>query len=126
MKMLFAVVAFALCAEVAAQEMYKCKNAAGRITYSGSPCKDLGLTSAGEVKGQANVIEAPAGQGSTIQRETTTPTPKPRPAVKQEAPAESPVPAAEVSSGTPERRCFTVKTAKGTTTRCNDKPPEEE
>jgi len=34
------------------------------------------------------------------------------------------MPAASADPADPERRCFTVRTAKGNITRCNDKPDE--
>ena len=120
MKVLFAVLAFALFAEVAAQQMFKCRNASGQITYSGRECKDLGLSPAGEIKGQANVVETPGTPSATRDGERATPTPPQ--AVKQEAPVAPDAPAAEAAPATPERRCFTVKTAKGNVTRCNDTP----
>ena len=122
MKVLFAVLAILLCAEVAAQQMFKCKNASGRITYSGSECKNLGLSPAGEIKGQANVMSTP--ETPTATRDNEAPTPTPRPGVKEQAPVARDNPAGEAPPVTPERRCFTVKTAKGTTTRCNDAPAE--
>src|SRR5207249_6564522 len=41
--------ALLLCGELAAQT-FKCTNAAGKITYSGTKCNELGLKDAGEVK----------------------------------------------------------------------------
>lgn len=114
MKILFAVLAFSLCAEVAAQEMFKCRDAAGRITYSGRECKDIGLSSAGEVKGRANVTPA-----------LETPAATPRATVRENVPTGQGSLAGEDAPATPERRCFTVKTAKGTVTRCNDTPADD-
>jgi hypothetical protein len=103
-----------LCAQAAAQGMYKCKDAAGKITYSGSECKLLGLTSAGEVTGRVSVT--PALQFKP-----------PPPSAAPAAPAAAPAPAvpeqpADGDAPDPNKRCFTIKTAKGTATRCNDRP----
>lgn len=109
------VLALAFAAEAGAQ-MYKCKDAAGRITYSSQDCAAIGLVSAGEVQEKVNV--APAFK----------PPPQPKPSPSQAAkPAPKPAPmAAEPEKKKePERRCFVVKTAKGNVTRCNDKPEEE-
>ena len=113
MKVLFAILAFLLCPELAAQQMLKCKDASGRITYSGSECRDLGLSSAGEVTGRVVVTPSlkPPDASPQFGPSVTTRTP----ATKSAA---APPPAE------PERRCFTIKTAKGTSTRCNDTPEE--
>jgi len=117
MRILFAALALSVCAEAAAQQqMYKCKNAAGRITYSGSECKDLGLTSAGEIKGEASVMPSQVAPSSSA---APAPAPARRPR-REEARSQAPE---EPPPAAPERRCFTVKTAKGNTTRCNDTPP---
>jgi len=114
-KALLVLLALALCAPAAAQQMYKCKDAAGKFTYSGQPCEDLGLSPGGEVKGKTSV--APAFKA---------PPKAPHDAAKA-ASAAKPSPAAKAAEAPkePERRCFTVKTAKGTSTRCNDVPPDE-
>ena len=103
------------CTVAAAQGTYKCKDAAGKITYSGNECHLIGLSSAGEVSDRSNV--APAFKLPANLSVPAAPGAKPAAAAPKEsakAPAE------------PERRCFTVKTAKGVATRCNDTPPEEE
>lgn len=93
-----------------AQQVYKCQDAAGKVTYASTPCADLGMRSAGEVRESVNV--APAYKAP------------PRPA--------TPPPAAQATKpdpekvAEPERRCFTVKTAKGFATRCNNKPEESD
>jgi len=110
-KALLAVLALALCAPAAAQQMHKCKDAAGKITYSGQSCEDLGLSSAGEVKGKTSVAPAFKAPPKAPQEKTTA---APAPAAKAAEPPKE-----------PERRCFTTKTAKGTATRCNDVPPDE-
>jgi len=100
--------ALALGDGVSAQDLYKCKDAAGRITYSGKECSMLGLTSAGEVKGRASISSAPKLQ----------PPPKsPAPAASAAAPP-APAPASESAPKEPQRRCFAVKGG----TRCNDDP----
>jgi hypothetical protein len=108
----------------AAAQTYKCANAAGKVTYSSTQCSDLGLKDAGEVRNQLNV--SPAQKVAPIR-----PAPAPQPA---QAPKPAPAAAApkvpdDLPPGTiidqgrdDGKRCFTVKTAKGTSTRCNDSP----
>lgn len=114
MKFLIAMLGLVLCSTVAAQGMYKCKDAAGKITYSGKECHLIGLTSAGEVSGRASVTPAvkssPTGPAYAPAQDRAAPPAK-------ESSAEA--------SAAPERRCFTVKTAKGTATRCNDSPEDD-
>jgi hypothetical protein len=50
LRLLPAILAFLLCAQAAEPQVFKCKDAAGRITYAGRECSDLALSSAGEVK----------------------------------------------------------------------------
>jgi len=100
--------------------MYKCKDAAGKITYSGNECELIGLTSAGDVKGKANVAPAykpPPGSRAKPGAGTRPPA-KPASTASQS-------PATKEKSAAPERRCFVVKTAKGNVTRCNEVPPDE-
>ena len=115
-KLILAVSALLLSGELAAQT-FKCTNAAGKITYSGTKCSELGLKDAGEVKDRLNVNPAyrppPARAIESL--------PPPAPAAK--AP-NTEVPAAAAEPANPERRCFTVRTAKGNVTRCNDTPDE--
>jgi hypothetical protein len=93
----------------AAAQMFKCANAAGKISYSDTECSALGLKDAGEVKDRLN--SSPAYQ--------PPPPSKPAPA----APAQSaPEPAAAVEP--PERRCFTTNVKGRSVTRCNDQPDE--
>ena len=118
-KRIFAACALFLSCELAAQT-YKCTDANGRITYSGKKCSELGLKDAGEVKDRLNINPAyqptPSAQGERP-RSPSTPAPAPE--------ARTPdAPAAAEESAAPERRCFTVKTAKGNVTRCNDTPVE--
>jgi len=111
-KACLAASAAAFCAQASAQGMYKCKDAAGKITYADSECQLLGLTPAGEVTGRAIITPALKFQ----------PRPPSAPAVDDPPPAQ---PRENNDSDTPkdpDRRCFTVKTAKGTATRCNDAP----
>jgi hypothetical protein len=94
----------------AGAQTYKCTDAKGKTTYTGSKCSDLGLKDAGEVGDRVNVSPAyrpPAGY-----------TPPPRPA---ETPRQTQQPPAAQEEAKPERRCFT--TAKGT--RCNDVPGDD-
>jgi len=114
-KLILAVSALLLSGDLAAQT-FKCTNAAGKITYSGTKCSELGLTDAGEVKDRLNVN--PAYQPPA--RATGSP---PSPAPAAQAPSTE-VPAAAAEPAKPERRCFTVRTAKGNVTRCNDTPDE--
>jgi len=79
-------------------------------------CARLGLQSAGEIRDQLNVSPAPKFNPPPPQQ-------PPKPAAAAEPP---PAAAQAADEQKPERRCFTVKTAKGTATRCNDKPEEEE
>ena len=113
-KFLVALLALLHCTAAPAQGMYKCKDAAGRITYSGNECRLIGLISAGEVTGRASV--APA-----LKPPATRPAPSAAPA-NPHAPARQSTAKAPAE---PEKRCFTMKTAKGTSTRCNDVPEEE-
>jgi len=113
-KLILAASALLLSGELAAQT-FKCTNAAGKITYSGTKCSELGLKDAGEVKDRLNVNPAYKPPARAIQ------SPPPAPAAK--AP-NTETPAADAEPVKPERRCFTVKTAKGNVTRCNDTPDE--
>jgi hypothetical protein len=111
-KFCIAASASLLCAQAAAQTMYKCKDAAGKLTYADSECTRLGLTPAGEVTGRITVQPAfkapeapPGGQPAEAA--------KPNPAAPAKA---APAQGGEAVVGEDGRRCF--KTAKGT--RCND------
>lgn len=100
-----------------AAQTFKCRDAAGRTTYSGRACNELGLKDAGEVPDRLNT--SPALR--VPDRPQGAPAPKPE---AQAKPAETPE-ADKSKSAEPERRCFTVKTAKGNVTRCNDTPTDE-
>jgi len=100
-----------------AQGMYKCKDASGKLTYSGRECHLIGLTDAGEVTGRAIV--------TPIVKSKPPPPPADTPAKAPPAPASQQSAASTKEPAEPERRCFTVKTSKGTVTRCNDKPEAE-
>jgi hypothetical protein len=78
-------------------------------------CSELGLKDAGEVKDRLNVNPAYRPPAPAIV------SPPPAPAAKAQNTEITPA-AAEPAD--PERRCFTVRTAKGNVTRCNDKPDE--
>lgn len=98
-------------AQAGAQQVYKCQDSAGKVTYASQPCAELGMRSGGEVKETINV--APAHKAP------------PRPAESAPAPAAQSAPPKPKPAAEPERRCFTVKTAKGVVTRCNEKPEDE-
>jgi hypothetical protein len=115
---MFAALAFSLCADASAQ-MYKCRDAAGKITYSSQECAEIGLKPGGEVPERITVT--PAYQPPPAPA-ATRPVP-PRAGEKRDSPA-SQVPEPERKAD-PERCCFTVKTARGTATHCNDKPEED-
>jgi hypothetical protein len=116
-KLILAASALLLSGELAAQT-FKCTNAAGKITYSGTNCRELGLKDAGEVKDRLNVNPAYRPPAPVIGSPRSS-----APAAAAEA-ANTGAPAAAAEPADPERRCFTVHTAKGNITRCNDKPDE--
>jgi len=115
-KLILVASALLLSGELAAQT-FKCTNAAGKITYSGTKCSELGLKDAGEVKDRLNVNPAYRPPAPEIRSPRSSAPAAASEASKTDAPA-----AAE--SANPERRCFTVHTAKGNVTRCNDRPDE--
>jgi hypothetical protein len=98
-----------------AAQTFKCADAAGKITYSGKKCSELGLKDAGEVKDRLNIN--PAYQAPAQNERAPSPS-APAPAPEAQTTA---TPAEEAPA---ERRCFTVKTAKGNVTRCNDTPDD--
>jgi hypothetical protein len=110
-KLLPAILALPFLAQAAGPQLFKCKDAAGSITYAGRECSELGLGSAGEIKDRSTV--APA------LKVPAAPAPVPDAADSVAVP---PSQSREGASATPARRCFTVKTAKGTVERCNDVP----
>ena len=96
---------------VLAQGMHKCKDAAGKITYAGQECEELGLKPSGGIQDRSSV--APAYRPPSVER------PKPDAAeAATPSPATQGTPAPAAEGADPERRCF--KTAKGF--RCNDVP----
>lgn len=116
-KFCIAASASLLCAQAPAQTLYKCKDAAGKLTYADNECARLGLTPAGEVTGRITVqpaLKAPAAAPGGAPAEIAKPNPAP-PA--KAAPAEG----GEAVVGEDGRRCF--KTAKGT--RCNDSTTDQ-
>ena len=114
MRAVLALLGF-LAAQEAAAQMFKCTDAAGKTTYSSSPCSTLGLKDAGEVRDRLQITPAPPPMKSA-----------PRARNDQEGQAPKPAATAE-SEKKPERRCFTVHLAGGkTATRCNDKTGGEE
>lgn len=104
----------------AGAQTYKCKDAAGRITYSSQDCAAIGLIPAGEVQEKINV--APAFK--------PPPAPKPLPPTQAAKPAPKPAPAPMAAEPEkkkePQRRCFVVQTPKGPVTRCNEVPEEDD
>jgi hypothetical protein len=112
-RLTLATLALLLSGGLAAQT-FKCTDPAGKVTYSGTKCGDLGLKDAGEVKDKLNVSPAYKPPPSAIES-------RPSPAPAAIAP-ETEIPAAPEDVANPNRRCFTVHTAKGNITRCNDKP----
>lgn len=114
-KLILAASALLLSGELAAQT-FKCTNAAGKITYSGTNCSELGLKDAGEVKDQLNVTPAYRPPAQAVESPHRS-----APAASESPNTNTPA-AAEPAQ--PERRCFTVHTPNGNVTRCNDKPDE--
>lgn len=112
---LLPALALAIGTEAGAQT-FKCRDASGKITYSSQACTDIGLKSAGEVRDQINVSPG-----------YKAPVPPKPPAGQAKAPPPSPAgkSPADTEKKAPERRCFTVKTATGVVTRCNDAPEDE-
>jgi hypothetical protein len=104
-----------------AAQTYKCKDANGRITYSGKICSDLGLKDAGEVKDQIQTAPGYRPPAKTEGAKTSSPSSAPA----AQAPATPPEPPPAQEPEAPARRCFSVNTGKGTVTRCNDAPPSE-
>jgi hypothetical protein len=117
-KFCIAALAAAACSAAGAQDMYKCKDAKGRITYASNECSLLGLLPAGEITGRASV--APAQKVVPFRH-----APESAPAAPA-APAAAPqgVAAGDAKADADDKRCFKIKTAKGSGTRCNDKPEE--
>ena len=95
-----------------AAQTYKCVDAKGKVTYTGSKCSDLRLKDAGEVKER---IQYGPGDRAAI-RAASAP-PKPAAQIPATKAAEAPPPAQAEGE---DRRCF--KTAKGM--RCGDKPED--
>ncbi len=112
-------ISIALASGGASAQMFKCTNAAGKVTYSGQKCSGLGLKDAGEVKER---IQAAPGDRPAAEAGARRPAPAPAPANAPAKDAEPPPPAAKADDA--DRRCFSVKTAKGTSMRYGDKPEE--
>src|SRR5437867_7138635 len=100
-KLMLAASALLLSGELAAQT-FKCTNAAGKITYSGTKCSELGLKDAGEVKDRLNVNPAYRPPPAPPIRRPLSPTPAAAPKAPN---TDAPTAAAEPAN--PERRCFT-------------------
>ena len=118
-KLLLVACALLPCWGIAAP-VFKCTDATGKVTYSGTKCAELGLKDAGEIRDRINVQPAyqpPSSENEPRRRYVPPPPPPPR--VR-----EPETPPAAADQANPERRCFTVHTEKGNVTRCNDKPAE--
>jgi hypothetical protein len=103
-RFLLAALACLLCQEAAAQ-MYKCKDANGRITYSGKECRQAGLSPAGEIKGQGAVVQAPV----------------PSSAMAAEKAAVTAAARAAQTAKEPDGGCYTVVNSRGQEiSRCRD------
>jgi uncharacterized protein DUF4124 len=112
----------------AAAQTYKCRDKAGKVTYTNTQCSELGLKDAGEVPDHINVNPSylPSAPG--------LPSPETAGRAPRAEPPRTPPPAAETPAGAqppsgddeanPKRRCFVVKTPTGSVTRCNDRPEE--
>jgi len=57
-RLLPAIPALPPCAQAAESQLFKCKDAAERSTYSSSECGEFGLGSAGEIKDRTSVSPA--------------------------------------------------------------------
>jgi len=114
----FLLLAGLLSGSAAAQGMFKCKDAAGKLTYSGRDCHLIGLVPAGAVTGRAVVTPIVKSKPS----KPAPPAEEPAKAAKPDAKKPEPASQSAAAPAEPERRCF--KTAKGM--RCNDKPEEED
>ncbi len=119
-----------------AQGVYKCVDARGRITYTSQPCENLGQKSGGEVRDTMNVAPAPPAPPPPAPRQDAPRAPAPTgdaaASAKGEASVGKPPATAPGDAGAgqdapdPNKRCFTVKTAKGVVTRCNDRPADDD
>ena len=118
-KLILATAALLLSSELAAQT-FKCTDAAGKTTYSNTKCSELGLKDAGVVRDRLNVNQA--YKPAPVQATESPHAPAPAPAASVAPRSDTPTAAEKPAE--PERRCFTVTTAKGKVTRCNDKPDE--
>jgi hypothetical protein len=104
----------------AAAQTFKCTDKAGKVSYTNTPCSQLGLKDAGEVRDLIQVTPAPPA--STYQPPSRPAAPSPATA---KAGSEGKPPAAGEEEKAPARRCFTTTGAGGKkVTRCNDKPDE--
>lgn len=113
-----------LAATPAAAQTFKCVDGAGKTTYSSTRCADLGLKDSGEVRDRLNVSPAykpPAVAPSAPPKNSAAPSAVPSALPQNAAPTGPPGVAAQGSPAEADRRCFTVKTPTGTSTRCNEK-----
>jgi hypothetical protein len=107
-------------APAGAQQMHKCKDAAGKITYSSDPCAKIGLNPGGEVK-SGLVTVAPSVKPKPVAA-------KPKPGTERgEAPTDYSDFKQQLADeradkdGKRKPRCFIVQTPMGTSTKCLDK-----
>jgi hypothetical protein len=124
MRILLAAVALSFCAQAAAQQVHKCRDAAGKVTYASQECEKLGLKPAGEIQDRTSVAPAykppkPAAKPATKSDAKSDDKPDAKTDAKAAAQKDTVAPDKAREPG--ERRCF--KTAKGT--RCNDEPDEK-
>jgi len=96
-------------------QTYKCVDAKGKVTYTGSKCADLKLKDGGEVK--ERIQYGPGDRAAA--NAANAPAKPPAPNTVQGTPGAPPAPPAASSAKAEgeDRRCF--KTAKGM--RCGDK-----
>ena len=128
LRIVLAASTLAFCAQAGAQasaQVFKCKDAAGKLTYSSRACSEIGLISAGEVAGHINMIPA--------NKPAPAPAARPAPIARTSPAASAPkAPASADASSQEPRRCFVVtrvvKTPKGNQTvksiRCDGDPAD--
>jgi biotin carboxyl carrier protein len=115
-RMMLAVTAMLALSGEAAAQLFKCTDVGGKVTYTSTTCRELGLKDAGTVQDRLQVTPAPVQPSATPSRQA--------PSASQQQAVEKPA-AAEEAAKEPDRRCFTVTTKSGgKVTRCNDKPDE--
>jgi len=87
------LLAFGLCDAFAAEphksETYKCRDRAGKITYSNSTCESQGLKSAGPVRDRTTVIPGAARPSEKKRAEPARDRPRAAPPVERAEPPET-------------------------------------